>query len=79
MAWRATSLKAMFWVESLGAAAITIACAMRSGKSSVHCSACMPPSEPPIATASRSMPSRSMRRACDATQSSTVTSGKLAP
>jgi hypothetical protein len=39
----------------------------------------MPPSEPPITPRSFSMPRRSISRACEATQSSTVTSGKPAP
>ena len=39
----------------------------------------MPPSEPPITAANCSMPSSSARRACAATQSSTVTTGNAAP
>src|SRR5918993_3118089 len=52
---------------------------MRSGSWIVQDSACIAPSEPPIAAAHRSMPSVSARRACALTQSSTVTTGKLAP
>ncbi len=77
IAWRATSLNAMFCGVSFGAAAITSAWRTRSGKESVHCSACMAPSEPPITAAKRSMPSRSARRAWASTQSSTVTTGKV--
>jgi hypothetical protein len=79
IAWRATSLNAMFCAESFGVAAITIEWRIRSGNDSVHCSACIAPSEPPIAAAKRSMPRRSASRACAATQSSTVTTGKSAP
>ena len=39
----------------------------------------MPPRLPPITAAQRSMPRRSTSRACESTQSSTVTSGKSAP
>jgi hypothetical protein len=51
MACRATSLKAMFCADSLGAEAITMACRMRSGNCSDHSSACMPPRLPPITAA----------------------------
>jgi len=79
MAWRATSLKAMFCAVSLGAAAITATWPTRSGNCSAQDIACMPPSEPPTTAAKRWMPSWSARRACDSTQSSTVTKGKSAP
>ncbi len=79
IAWRATSLKAMFCAESFGVAAMTIEWRTRSGYDSDHCSACIAPRLPPITAAKRSMPRRSARRACAATQSSTVTTGKSAP
>ena len=79
MARRATSLKAMFSAVRLGALATTTACRTRSGNCSVQLSACMPPRLPPITAASWRMPRASSRRACAATQSSTVTTGKPAP
>ena len=51
----------------------------RSGYAIDHCIACMPPRLPPITAAKDWMPSRSASRACALTQSSTVTTGKLAP
>ena len=41
--------------------------------------ACMPPRLPPTTAAQRSMPSRSARRRCVATQSRTRTTGKSGP
>src|SRR5450830_772624 len=79
MAWRATSLKAMFWAVSFGVEAITMQWRRRLGYMMDQASACMPPSEPPITQANCSMPRRSARRAWAATQSSTVTTGKAAP
>ena len=76
---RATSLNAMFCAESFGAAAIATQCRSRCGYWIAHDSACMPPSEPPMTAAQRSMPSTSATRACACTQSSTVTTGKRAP
>jgi hypothetical protein len=76
---RATSLKAMFCAVSFGVVAIATQWAMRCGNCSDHDSACMPPSEPPITAAKRSMPRRSASRACASTQSSTVTTGKREP
>jgi hypothetical protein len=69
----------MFCADSFGAAAMTRLWRTRPGWDSVHCSACIAPSEPPMTAAKRSMPSRSARRACASTQSSTVTTGKSAP
>src|SRR6187402_1717878 len=69
----------MFCADSFGADAIDTQCAMRSGYWIVHDNACIAPSDPPITAAHRSMPSKSASRACALTQSSTVTTGKLAP
>src|SRR3970282_1477196 len=79
IAWRATSLKAMFCADRLGAQAITIEWRTRSGKLNVHCRACIAPRLPPITAAKRGMPRWSASRAWVATQSSTVTTGKSAP
>ena len=69
----------MFWAESFGAEAMATQCNKRSGYWIAHESACIPPSEPPITAAQRWMPSTSASRAWTLTQSSTVTTGKLAP
>src|SRR5512137_332279 len=69
----------MFCADSFGADAIATQCARRSGYWIAHDSACMPPREPPITAAQRRMPRASASRACALTQSSTVTTGKLAP
>ena len=79
MAWRATSLNAMFCVLKRGADAITSAWRTRSGKSIVHCSACIPPKLPPTTAAHCAMPKRSASSAWLFTQSDTVTIGKSAP
>jgi hypothetical protein len=65
--------------RQLGVEAITTQWRSRSGYMMDHASACMPPSEPPMTAANCLMPSASARRACAATQSSTVTTGKAAP
>ena len=51
IAWRATSLNAMFCADRFGAAAMTSAWRMRSGYRIAHGSACMPPRLPPITAA----------------------------
>jgi len=45
----------------------------------LHASACMPPRLPPITAANRVMPNSSATRAWALTQSSTVTTGNVAP
>src|SRR5574343_275194 len=79
MAWRATSLKAMFCAVSLGAEAMMIALRTRCGWLIVQRRACMPPRLPPITAAHWSMPRRSASRAWASTQSLTATIGKSAP
>ncbi len=76
---RATSLKAMFCADSLGAPAITTAWRSRSGKSMAHCMACMPPRLPPTTAAHWWMPRASARRVWLFTQSFTVIIGKSGP
>src|SRR5690606_22641389 len=44
-----------------------------------HCSACMPPNEPPMMASQVSIPNRSESSAWVLTQSRTVTSGKSGP
>ncbi|MDT4817601.1 hypothetical protein FQZ97_506800 [compost metagenome] len=56
MARRATSLKPMFCADSRGVLAITTQLATRSGKVMAQLSACMPPRDPPITAAKRSIP-----------------------
>ena len=79
MARRATSLKAMFCADKFGAVATATQCRKRCGYCSDQLNACMPPKLPPNTAASCVMPMRSSRRACESTQSSTVTTGKSAP
>ena len=79
MAFRATSLKAIFCALSFGVEAITTQCAMRSGYCVAHDIACIPPKLPPITAANCLIPKRSAKRTCALTQSSTVNTGKLAP
>ena len=79
MARRATSLKAMFCAESRGVLAMTTQLATRSGQSMDQLKACIPPNEPPMTAANRSIPSLSAKRACAITQSSTVSTGNAAP
>lgn len=79
MARRATSLKPMFCADRRGVLAMTTQLATRSGSVMAQLRACMPPSEPPITAAKRSMPKWSATRACACTQSSTVSTGNAAP
>ncbi|MNI52737.1 hypothetical protein D3C73_1075400 [compost metagenome] len=58
---------------------MTTQLATRSGKVMAQLSACMPPSDPPITAAKRSMPKWSATRAWARTQSSTVNTGNAAP
>ena len=66
MASRATAEKAMFWAERRLLAQITTAAPSSPGASSAHWSACMPPSEPPIAASGRSTPRWRHQRPLDA-------------
>ena len=79
MASRATALKAMFCAESRDDEATTTAAAISCGWSMTHCSTCMPPSDPPMAPASRVMPKCAIRARCTLTKSRTVKSGKSRP
>ena len=79
MARRATSLKPMFCADNRGVLAMTTQFATRVGQVIDQLKACMPPSDPPITAAKRSIPSLSASRACAMTQSSTVKTGKAAP
>ena len=56
----------MFCALSRALAQISTARSTSCGWSSAHCSACIPPSEPPIAACSRSTPSSREQRAVDA-------------
>ena len=56
MAVRATAEKAMFWAESRLLPQTTTAAPSSPGASSAHCSACIAPSEPPIAASGRAIP-----------------------
>ncbi len=69
----------MFWADSFGAAAITIAWRMESGKSIAHCITCMPPRLAPTTTAHRRIPRRRIRRSCARVQSPQVTIGNSGP
>src|SRR5579872_330370 len=51
----------------------------RLGKAEVHCSACMPPIEPPTTQNNVSIPKRSSSIACARTMSGMVTTGKSSP
>ena len=51
----------------------------RFGKAAVHCSACMPPIEPPTTQNRVSMPRRSISMACARTMSGMVMTGKSSP
>ena len=68
IAVRATAEKAMFWAERRLLAQIASAAPSSPGASSAHCSACMPPSEPPMAASGRSTPEVAHQRALDAHQ-----------
>ncbi|CFW43050.1 Uncharacterised protein [Bordetella pertussis] len=56
MARRATSLKPMFCADRRGVLATTTQLATRCGQVMAQLRACMPPSEPPMTAAKRSMP-----------------------
>ena len=79
IAARATAEKPMFWALSRALAQIATARSTSSGASSAHCSACMPPSEPPIAVCSRSTPRRRRSARCTVVRSRTVKSGNDRP
>ena len=79
IASRATALKAMFWAERRDDEQMTSAASISSGWSITHCSTCMPPSDPPIAAARRSMPRCASSARCTSTRSRTVNSGKVSP
>ena len=69
----------MFWAVSRLDAATTTACVSSSGCDSDHCSACMPPSDPPTTASKRSMPRWATSARCTATKSLTSSSGKSSP
>ena len=69
----------MFCAEWRAAEAIGIAANTRSGKLAAHCSACMPPIEPPTTQNSVSMPRWSISIACARTMSRMVTTGRSSP
>ena len=79
IAWRPTSLKAMACVGCRAAVAMAITWWTRSGCEIAHCSACMPPMEPPTTASSRSMPRWSSSSAWASTMSATVMIGKCVP
>ena len=79
MACLAISLKAIFCADNLAAEAIKTAEYSRSGKSILHCMACIPPRLPPITAANFWIPRWSARCAWLATQSLTTTLGKFGP
>jgi hypothetical protein len=60
-------------------AATGTALSTKSGNSTAHSSACCPPMEPPITSASRRTPKESNSRLCARTMSRMVTTGKCTP
>lgn len=76
-AWSVFS--AMFRASRTGGAASTARRATRSGREIAHSSACIPPIDPPMTAAKRSMPSSSASLDCAATWSRIVVAGKRAP
>ncbi len=79
MASRATAEKAMFWADRRLLAQMMTAAPSSPGASSDHCSACIPPSEPPTAASGRSTPRCRTSARCTRTRSDTVNSGKRRP
>ena len=79
IAARAVFENAMFCAVSRALAQTSTARSISVGWSSAHCSACMPPSEPPIAVCSRRTPRWSSSARCTVTRSRTVKSGKSRP
>ncbi len=79
IAWRATFENAMFCAVRRALAHTSTARSISSGWSSAHCRICMPPSEPPTAAYSRSMPSSRSSARCTSARSRTVNSGKSSP
>ena len=79
IAARAALEKPMFCAVSFALAQISTARSTSCGWSSAHCSACIPPSEPPIAACSRSTPSSASSARWTLTRSRTLKSGKSRP
>ena len=79
IAARPTAEKPMFCALSRALAQMTAARSISSGASSAHCSACIPPSDPPTAACSRSTPSVRSSARCTVLRSRTVIRGKSRP
>ena len=69
----------MFWSVSRALAHSTSATPSSPGCASDHSSACIPPSEPPIAASGRSIPRWASSRRWTSTRSPTEGSGKRSP
>ncbi len=69
----------MFWALWRAAQAIGTTARTRSGYDAAHCSACIPPIEPPTTANNFVMPSCSTSIAWARTMSRMVTSGKEMP
>ena len=79
IAARAVFEKAMFCAVRRALAQTSTARSISAGWSSAHCSACIPPSEPPIAACSVRTPRCSSSARWTLTRSRTVKSGKSRP